>query len=50
MKVKGFVCCNEGNFYFFSTLLKVLYIVLVIWPSFLIGIGGICENFVESIL
>ena len=26
MKVKGFVCCNEGNVYFFSTLLKV-YIV-----------------------
>ena len=26
-KVKGFVCCNEGRFYFFSTLLKgrVLY-------------------------
>ena len=26
MKVRGFVGCNEGNFYFFSTLLKV-YIV-----------------------
>ena len=26
------------------------YIVLMIWPSFLIGIGGICANFVESIL
>ena len=27
VKVKGFVCCNEGKFYFFSTLLKgrILY-------------------------
>ena len=26
MKVKGLICCNKGNFYFSSTLLKV-YIV-----------------------
>ena len=51
VKVKGFVCCSEGKFYFFNQYsFERSYIVLMIWPSFLIGIGGICANFVESSL
>ena len=48
VKVKRFVVMKVN--FILQYPFERSYIVLMIWPSFLIGIGGICANFVESIL